>query len=306
MARSRVGGSSALLSGKVGDVIYSITRNPDGTYRQQISANPDERYNPNTDAQARARLTMATIERAMFTFRDFVGSGWEGIERGTLSVSEFSRVNYNAIREQIEFWWDDPEGYDDYYNLPKKGQGQPRAGCFVLSRGSLKLSYMWRLSWGGLNDPWFLLQTYQAGGGLKLETWLARNSMRIGDQRIKVIFMEGITPSRAMVVYVIVATKMNVNPNTVITSSNFRNLLTLSSNVPLNVVFNNSTGVLSFEFTRGAEYGLKCASLDCERLRREKDGKLLYNNAELIPLGAYTAEDYGWQTLRQVKSSWLV
>lgn len=306
MARSRIGGSSGKLSGKVGDVIYSITRNPDGTFRQQISANPAERVNPNTDAQARARLTMATIERAMFTFRDFMGTGFEGVERGTLSVSEFSKVNYNAIKEQIEFWWDDPEGWEDQFNLPKKGQGQPRAGCYILGRGSLHTPFGWRLSFGGLNSPWFLLMTHDSVSGLTLQAWLARNSMKIGDQRVHIIFEEGLTPSKAAVIYIIVATKPTANPNTIITSSNFRNLLQLSSNVPLNVVFNNTTSELSFEFTRGDSFGLKCVSMDATRLRREVNGKILYNNCELIPIGIYTPEDYGWQNLSNVKSSWLI
>lgn len=306
MARSRRGGTSGLLSGKVGDVIYSITRNPDGSYRQQISANPEERFNPNTDAQARARCTMATIERAMFTFRDFVGSGFEGVARGTDSVSEFSRLNYNAIKEQIEFWWDAPEGWEDQFNLPKKGQTQPRAGCFILSRGTLRLHFLWRFSWGGLNDPWFLLMTNVAGRNVSLLEWVTKNGMKIGDQRIKVIFMEGVTPSKAAVVYVLVATNQNANPNTIITRQNFRNLLTLSSNVPLNVVWDDATSVINFEFTRGAEYGLRCASMECERLRREDNGILRYNNAELIPLGIYTPQDFGWQNLAQVYQSWLV
>ena len=240
MARSRVGGSKALLSGKVGDVIYSITRNSDGTFRQQISANPDERINPNTDAQARARLTMATIERAMFTLRDFMGTGFEGVDRGTLSVSEFSRVNYNAIKEQIEFWWDDPEGYEESYNLPKKGQGQPRAGAFILSRGSLRADNALIVSGRGLSDPYFVVRTSNRSGGVTLQTWLAQNSMKIGDQRVKAIFMEGVTPSKTAVAYIIIATNLNANPNAILTHSNFRQHLILSSNVPLNISFNDT------------------------------------------------------------------
>ena len=305
MARSRVGGSKALLSGKVGDVIYSITRNSDGTFRQQISANPEERINPNTDAQARARLTMATIERAMFTLRDFMGTGFENVDRGTLSVSEFSRVNYNAIKEQIEFWWDDPEGYEESYNLPRKGQGQPRAGAFILSRGSLRADNALIVSGRGLTDPYFAVRTSNRSGGVTLQTWLAQNSMRIGDQRVKAIFMEGVTPSKTAVAYIIMATNLNANPNAILTHSNFRQHLIISSNVPLNLSFNDETGVLAFEFVRGADYGFKCFSMYAERLRRPKGDRFLYNNSEFIPHAWYTAEDYGWQTLSNVKSSWL-
>lgn len=306
MARSRTGGSSALLSGKVGDVIYSITRNTDGSFRQQISANPVERENPNTDAQARARMTMATIERAMFTLRDFMGTGFEGVDRGTNSVSKFSEVNYNAIKEQIEFWWDDPEGWDEYYNLPKKGQGQPRAGAYVLSQGSMKVQDALVVNGRGINDPYFVVSTSNRNGGVSLKTWLAQNSMRIGDQRVKAIFMEGVTPSYTAVVYIIIATNTNANPDVILTSSNFRKHLILNSNVPLNVIFDNSTGVLSFAFERGADYHFKCFSMYAERFRRPKGNVFLYNNSEFIPHAWYTPSDYGWQNLSNVKSSWLI
>ena len=305
MARSRSGGTSGLLSGKLGDVIYSITRNADGSFRQQVSANPEYRENPNTDAQARARCTMATIERAMFTFRDFMGTGFEGIDKGTNSVSKFSEINYNNIKEQIEFWWDDPENWDDQFNLPKKGQQQPRGGCYILAQGSLRIHSLWMLGWGGLNNPYFYFRTNQTGANVSLKDWLAVNGMLIGDQRVKVVFMEGTTPSKSAVVYVIVATSLSANPNTVISRSNFRNLLTLSSNIPLNVTFDDATGRMTFEFTRGADYGFRCASMDADRLRRLKNGKLLYSNCELTTLGGYDPSDYGWQTLSQVKNSWL-
>lgn len=306
MARSRTGGSTALLSGKVGEVIYSITRNADGTFRQQISANPVERENPNTEAQARARLTMATIERAMFTLRDFMGTGFEGVQRGTNSVSKFSEVNYNAIKEQIGFWWDDPEYWEEYYDLPKKGQGQPRAGAFILSRGSMKVQNALFVAGRGTNDPYFLVSTSNRDGGVSLQTWLAQNSMRIGDQRVKAIFMEGVTPSYTAVVYIIIATTPNANPNVILTSSNFRQHLILNSNVPLNVTFNDSTGVLSFAFERGADFNFKCFSMYAERFRRQKGNVFLYNNSEFIPHALYTPSDYGWQTLSNVKSSWLI
>lgn len=124
MARSRIGGSSGLLSGKVGDVIYSITRNADGSYRQQLGINPESRFNPNTDAQARARMTMGLIERAMFTYVDFMGTGFEGVDLGTNSVSRFSELNYNAIKYEIEEYWN-MEDWPDWSRVPSKAGNEP-------------------------------------------------------------------------------------------------------------------------------------------------------------------------------------
>lgn len=305
MARSRAGGTSALLSGKLGDVIYQITRNADGSFRQSIQSNPSTRENPNTFEQARARCTMATIERAMFTFRDFVASGWEGVPKGTLSVSEFSKVNYNYLKDFLEVMFDDDSNYEVRWNLPKKGQTQPRGGNFILSQGSIRIRRNWLLDNYGGTTPWWGVRSWPVSDTPTLANWLSTNGLDLGDQLVFVQFMEGETPSKSMVTYAIVATEKTSNPDAIITSNNFRQLLTLKSNVPCNVTFNNSSKVLSIRFERGADYGLRCLSCSCERLRREVNGKLLYNNAELSPWSDDTVHEYGWQGMRTVRPSWL-
>lgn len=305
MARSRTGGTNGLLSGKLGDVIYSITRNSDGSFRQQIGTNPVIRENPNTFEQARARCTMATIERAMFTFRDFVTTGWEGVEKGTLSVSAFSQTNYNYLKDFLEVMFDDDSNYDVHWNLPKKGQTQPRGGNFILSQGSLRMRKQWFLDNYGGTSPWWGVRSWPMVAEPTLQNWLILNGLELGDQLVFVQFMEGLTPSKSMVTYAIVATEKNTNPNTIITNNNFRQLLTLKSNVPCNVTFDNTTKVLSIRFEQGANYDLKCLSCSTERLRREVNGKLFYNNAELSLWSDDPVHDYGWQGMRAVRPSWL-
>lgn len=305
MARSRAGGTSALLSGKLGDVIYQITRNPDGSFRQSMISNPEMRVNPNTFDQARARCTMATIERAMFTFRDFVTTGWEGVAPGTNSVSAFSKYNYDLLAEFLKQMFDDDTDYEVSWNLPKKGQTQPRGGGFRISQGSIHLRRHWLMDLGGLDNPFFRIRSYPVAIEPTLDNWLSVNGLHLGDQMVFVNFMEGVTPSKAMVIYVIVATERNTNPNTIITNSNFRKLLTLKSNMPMNVVFDNTTKVLSIEFLQGATYGLKCLSCDTVRLRREVNGRLLYNTADLFAESDDPVRDYGWQGMRTVRPSWL-
>lgn len=305
MARSRNGGTKGMLSGKLGDVIYMITRNMDGSFRQSMQSSPEQRFNPSTFDQARARCTMATIERAMFTFRDFITSGWEGVDRGQQSVVEFSRYNYNFLKDFLEVMFDDDSDYDVHWNLPKRGQTQPRAGDFRLSQGSLRIKKQWFLDFGDLNTPYWCVRSWPSSGDITLSDWLALNGLQLGDQLVFVQFMEGLTPSKAMVTYVVIATEKNTNPNNLITSSNFRQLLTLSSNVPCNVVFDNSTKVLRVEFLKGRDYGLKCLSMDTVRLRREVNGKIFYNTADLYAESDNPVRDYGWQGMRKVRPSWL-
>lgn len=306
MARSRRGGTSGLLSGKVGDVIYSITRNPDGSYRQQIAANPEERFNPNTDAQARARCTMATIERAMFTFADFVASGWEGIENGTLAVSEFSKVNYNAIKEQIEFWWDDPDGWDEYFDLPKKGQTAPRAGAYQIARGSLNSDVFWTQEFLRSDQIGFRLISRPTAEGIDIEQWLAVNGMQIGDEWTFVRFLDGQTPTRSALGWVDLRTNINLPPQAMITRSNFKSILNLKSNLPATAYMVQGTSQIVIEFTSGAQYGLRGVSMYACRKKRIRNGYNQYNNCELMPNDAWSGYADHWQSLAQVKSSWLI
>ena len=305
MARSRVGGTSGLLSGKLGSVIYSITRNSDGSFRQVIGSNPETRFNPNTFDQARARCTMATIERAMFTFADFVTTGWEGIPPGTLSVSEFSRANYDYLAEFLKVMFDDDSDYDVHWDLPKKGQTQPRDGNFILSRGTIHPRKVWGI--GGVygTRPRWSVTSLPRLVSTKFGDWMEYNGLMPNEQFVFVFFMAGRTPSLSRVAYVIVAPAMNANPNATINSATFRNLLTIKGNYPCNVFYDNANNQLNISFERGEEFGFKLCSSYAVRFRRIVGDKIYYNNCELGANSDDPVTDYGWQGMRTVRPSWL-
>ena len=305
MARSRVGGTSGLLSGKLGSVIYSITRNSDGSFRQVIGTNPGSRFNPNTFDQARARCTMATIERAMFTFADFVTTGWEGVPPGTLSVSEFSKANYDYLAEFLKVMFDDDSDYDVHWDLPKKGQTQPRDGNFILSRGTIRLRKNWLI--GGVIGmrPRWSIQSLTGLVSTRFGDWMEYNGLYPNEQLVFIFFMAGRTPSLSRVAYVIVAPAMNANPNATINSASFRNLLTIKGNYPCNVFYDNAYNQLNISFERGEEFGFRLCSSNAVRYRRIVGDKILYNNCELGANSDDPVTDYGWQGMRVVRPSWL-
>lgn len=305
MARSRVGGTSGLLSGKLGSVIYSITRNSDGSFRQVIGSNPESRFNPNTFDQARARCTMATIERAMFTFADFVTTGWEGVPPGTLSVSEFSRANYDYLAEYLKVMFDDDSDYDVHWDLPKKGQTQPRDGNFILAQGTVRPRWNWNIDGVIAMRPRWGIRSRSGLISNKFGDWMDYNGLHSNEQFVFIFFMAGRTPSLSRVVYVIVAPAMNANPNATINSTTFRNLLTIKGNYPCNVFYSNETNVLNIQFERGEEFGFKCCSSNAVRYRRIVGDKILYNNCELGANSDDPVTDYGWQGMRVVRPSWL-
>lgn len=306
MARSRVGGSKGLLSGKVGDVIYSITRNADGSFRQMIGANPESRFNPNTDAQACARMTMGMIERAMFTYRDFMGTGFEGVDPGTNSVSKFSEVNYNEIREEILQYWDMPDWTEWNYDFPKKGQTVPKDGMFIISQGSIR--------WDGLvycvpatsNRRYFEVECLSQGVQPTVRHWLTSHNLKPGMQFVGIFFCEGTTPSRSFVAWIMLWTGENVRLDDVLTASNWRNYIKTNSNVPINAYFSDTDGSLHLRCERLDDLQVSRTGCTGRRIRMRDGDKFRYNNCQMQwNVFPTPQEAWGWKTLWDVKPSWL-
>lgn len=306
MARSRVGGTSGMLSGRVGDVIYSITRNADGSFRQQAAFNDGIRENPNTDAQARARLTMATVERAMFTYRDFMGTGFEGVDLGTNSVSKFSEVNYNAMKYEIDEYWDDPEWPDYNYDFPRKGQTTPKDGCFIISQGSLKYNdYILTQPASGGRD-WFGIETQAIEPPFTVRKFLGRNGLKAGMQFVGIFFCEGTTPSKSFVAWLMMYTDENVRLDDVLTSSNWRNYIRTNSNVLMNAYLVPETGKLWLRCENIASYGVTRTGCMGKRLRIRDGNIYRYNNCEMMwNVFPTPQEAWGWKTVGDVKNTWI-
>lgn len=306
MARSRVGGTSGMLSGRVGDVIYSITRNADGSFRQQAAFNDGIRENPNTDAQARARLTMATVERAMFTFRDFMGTGFEGVALGTNSVSKFSEVNYNAMKYEIDEYWDEPEWPDYNYDFPRKGQGTPKDGCFIISQGSLGYNNYIHLQGANADRDWFGVETQDLEQPVTVRKFLGRNGLKPGMQFVGIFYCEGVTPSKSFVAWLMFWTDETVNLDAILTSSNWRNYIHTNSNVLMNAYMVNNTGKLWLRCENIAQYQISRTGCTGKRLRIRDGNIYRYSNCEMMwacfpdPQTAW-----GWKTVGDVKNSWI-
>ena len=306
MARSRVGGSKGLLSGKVGDVIYSITRNADGSFRQMIGANPESRFNPNTDAQACARMTMGMIERAMFTYRDFMGTGFEGVDPGTNSVSKFSEVNYNEIREEILQYWDMPDWTEWNYDFPKKGQTVPKDGEFIISQGSIRWDDLVYCVPATTNRRYFEVECLGQGMQPTVRHWLASHNLKPGMQFVGIFFCEGTTPSRSFVAWIMLWTDENVRLDDVLTASNWRNYIKTNSNVPLNSYFSDSDGSLHLRCERLDDLQVSRTGCTGRRIRMWDGTRFRYNNCQMQWVAFPTPQEaWGWKTLWDVKPTWI-
>ena len=305
MARSRSGGTSGLLSGKLGDVIYSITRNADGSFRQQVSMNPEERENPNTDEQARARLTMATIERAMFTLKPLMGTGFEGVDRGTVSVSKFSEVNYNFYKESIKDAWDLDMPQYVRIDVPKKGQSVPRDGEFIISQGSLKEHLGLSGSHSSGSRPRFNYMCVPLNNYHTLKEVLHESRLDIGDQLACIQFGIGTRATYSFIVWWTMWTEAVLPPTTIIDESNWDRILKFNSNVPITPYYDSNTKWVCVRSATLENYGLTGWGTVGWRRRRDDKGKIRYSNAKMQTTYLDPWSRMGWQDIPDVKNSWL-
>lgn len=177
MGRGRVGGTRSKISGKVGNEVYKIVYNPQGKLAQIVQAAESSRINNNTEGQARARLAMGMIERAMCALQPVITWSFEGYDRGQASANEFSRLNVPYIQADMQSHWNANSIYDYY----KKGVQLDCAGAYLVSNGSL------RYSWAGLSQfslsavGSFDLYTWDGVPDSTFKTWSLYNNIQAGD-----------------------------------------------------------------------------------------------------------------------------
>lgn len=305
MARSRTGGTTGLLSGKLGDIIYQITRNSDGSFRQSMTSNPETRENPNTDEQARARLTMATMERAMFTFRPIMGTGFENVAEGTNQVSKFSQINYNFYKGLIDEAWNSGTPHLVRLDLPLKGQSVPKDGEFIISQGSLRPIVGFDGSRGGGSNVHFQFKMVQLNNYRTLKDALWETRVYIGDQIAGLLFGIGSTPSKSALVWFVMYTDRDLSPATIITKQNWRNIIRFNSNVPINTFWNESDNCIYVSAEHLEQYGISNWGCVGWRRRNVVRNKVCYSNQQMVMSRPNPWSTWGWKDVSDVKNSWL-
>ena len=90
MASGRVGGTRSKISGKVGNEIYQVVRNPDGSYSQQVYEKPEIVQTAQTPKLQAQRMITAMVESLMRDLKE-VGriSMQSGVNRSK-SLNAFS------------------------------------------------------------------------------------------------------------------------------------------------------------------------------------------------------------------------
>lgn len=146
MASGRVGGTKSKVSGTIGSEVYSLRRNPDGTYSQVVSAKAETTTYTNTEKQAAYRMAAAVVEVAM---RDLKAIGRISMQSGanaSKSLNAFSSINLSRVQsDMVANWYGNGQ-----FLYPTKGSKLSLGGQFLISSGTLhKVGRDWGYYYNG-------------------------------------------------------------------------------------------------------------------------------------------------------------
>lgn len=201
MASGRVGGTKSKVSGTIGSEVYSLRRNPDGTYSQVVAAKPETTTYTNTEKQAAQRMVAAMIEGLMRDLTPVARISMQSGVNQSKSLNAFSSFNLNKVREDmIANWYGDQK-----FVYPVKDSDLKLGGLYTISAGTLQLmrgensNHGWSSSgWGMFGHKWFNKRvSYWAGMQKRctcsdntLGTLLRENNMLRTDVFVSVVNRE--------------------------------------------------------------------------------------------------------------------
>lgn len=95
--------------------------------------------NPQTQGQMIQRIIMKTVMTAYSRMKEITDHSFEGISPGQATMSEFMRLNLNAIREGVAIEIANGRGLDDVYAFTPLKSETFAPNAYIISKGSLPI-----------------------------------------------------------------------------------------------------------------------------------------------------------------------
>lgn len=229
--------------------------------------------NPRTPEQMVQRMCMATASAAYAQMKQIVDHSFEGITYGQTTMSEFIRVNADALRQSYLAG----EQYNFSYN-PYRDRLM-YAGNYIMSRGTASPLGTNNVTVdGSVAADKIELQIYGATqGGNTADTLLKNLGIEVGDMATVCILYENDTDADARFIFVRI--KALQGGSTVVTAENFSQFFTVESNT----TFTGPTVdgiVFSFMIDApGLVAGSAAPWASCVIHSKKQNGKWLRSNA---------------------------
>ena len=101
MAKSKSGGTRAMIRGRVGSDVYSIGKTSNGKKQQVVRSLAETVANPQTLSQMRGRMIMSTVMQAQSALKVIIDHSFDGVVGVQANLSEFIRRNYGLIKADV-------------------------------------------------------------------------------------------------------------------------------------------------------------------------------------------------------------
>lgn len=133
MAKSKSGGTRAMLRGRIANDVYSIGKDGAGKKQQVVRSLAEQVSNPQTVAQMRGRMIMSTVMQFISGASVILDHAFDGVAVGQPSISEAIRRNYALIKEDVSI---NPSSGNAFGLSMYKEKGV-RQGAYVVSDGKV-------------------------------------------------------------------------------------------------------------------------------------------------------------------------
>lgn len=231
MAKSKVGGTRAYIRGRIGSDVYSIGKDGMGKKQQVVRSLAEQVANPQTVAQMRGRMIMSTVMQAVAAMNAIVDHSFDNFAAGQPNISEFIRVNYALIKEDIAAH----NASGNTFGINKYQEKGVKFGAYQISAGQAPAIN------GCTIDGSAKTLTIAVGGGLTMGELKNALGLTVNDYfTICAIAAEG------LFVYRRFHLNSSIADGTVISSDNVQDIFTSEGNVAYVPTISGTNVVLTF------------------------------------------------------------
>lgn len=228
MAKSKNGGSRAMIRGRIGSDVYSVGKDGKGNRQQVIRSLAVQVSNPRTTSQMVGRMIMSTVMQGVSALRPIIDHSFDGVAKGQPSISKFVSENYNTFKARY-FATGSRLKHCRFNDYQEKGVwGNP----WLISDGSVALLSGNQVSGrnGGLIAITFDLAQLASGGSLKAKE--IKDQWPIAaDGYITLLGFKNQQSNEGLFCYARIKLNTAIADTTVITADNVASLFITEGNV---------------------------------------------------------------------------
>ena len=241
MAKSKNGGSRAMIRGRIGSDVYSVGKDGKGNRQQVIRSLAVQVSNPRTTSQMFGRMVMSTVMQAVSALRPIIDHSFDGTPTGQPSISKFIRENYALLKADAQAH----PSSGNRFGLSKYGEKGVKVGDYLVSKGSA------------------VIPSKVACGPTGINIGLEAGHITVGDLKAAL----GLTVDGYMTLVVLSPTRgalyfrakltTTLADSTTIAAGNVASLFTIEGNVTVTPAFADNTVTLGLTYTDASwAYGL--------------------------------------------------